>query len=62
MKKQGIWCAEFFDNWDDASPSRLIIVTAGSEEEAVDQAAAQMGSAARVDFVRVRDSRRRTTI
>jgi hypothetical protein len=46
------WKADFFDNWDDASPSRSMTIAADSEDEAVDIAAAQMGDAARVEFTR----------
>jgi hypothetical protein len=53
--KVGTWCAKFFDNWDDDLPSRLLIIPADTEDEAVDQAAAEMGEAAHVDFSRVRD-------
>ena len=44
------WCVDFFDKWDDASPSRSMIISANSEDEAVDKAAAQMGDAVRIEF------------
>jgi hypothetical protein len=47
MKKT--WRADFFDNWDDASPPRSMMICAKSEDEA----ATQMGNAACVDFIRV---------
>jgi len=51
MKQKGTWCAGIFDNWDDALPSRSLMISANSEDEAVDRAAAQMGDAARIEFV-----------
>ena len=44
--------AYFFDNLDDPSPSRAMIISANSDDEAVKEAAAQMGDAARVEFTR----------
>ena len=46
------WRADFFDSWDDVAPSRSVMISANSEDEAVDQAAAQMGGAARIEFTR----------
>ena len=51
--KKGTWCAQFFDHWDDVLPSRVMIITANNEDEAVDKAASQMGNAARIEFARV---------
>jgi hypothetical protein len=48
MKKT--WRADFFRDPDDTSPSRSVIISADSEDEAVDKAAAQMGDAVRVEF------------
>jgi hypothetical protein len=48
--KQSAWRADFFDNWDDAFPSRSVTISADTEEEAVDKAAALMGGAARIEF------------
>jgi len=50
--KNVTWCVDFFDKWDDASPSRSMIISANSEDEAVDKAAAQMGDAVRIEFTR----------
>ncbi len=47
------WRADFFDNWYDTSPSRSAMISADSEDEAVDEAVAQMGDAARVGFTRM---------
>jgi len=47
------WRADFFDGWDDLLPSRSMMIYADSEEEAVDEAAEQMGYAARVEFTRI---------
>jgi hypothetical protein len=47
------WRADFLDNWDDRSRSRSMMIFADNEDEAVAQAAAQMGNAARFQFVRV---------
>ena len=46
------WRADFFDNWNDTFPSRSVEISADSEDEAVDQAAAQMDGAARIEFTR----------
>jgi hypothetical protein len=46
------WRAYFFDDWDDTSPSHSVIISADSEDAAVAKAAAQMGTAARVEFTR----------
>ena len=51
--KQGTWRADFFDDTDDLLPSRSVIISADSEDDAVDQATAQMGDAVRVEFTRV---------
>ena len=50
--KEATWRADFFDKWDDTSPSRSVIISANSEDEAVDKAATQMGDAARIEFTR----------
>ena len=47
------WRADFFDDTDDALPSRSAIISADSEDDAVDKAAAQMGDAIRIEFTRV---------
>ena len=44
MKKS--WRADFFDDTDDTLPSRSVIISADSEDEAVDKAAALMGEGA----------------
>jgi hypothetical protein len=46
------WRADFFDNWDDTLPSRSVTICADDENDAVDKAAAQMGSMARIEFTR----------
>jgi hypothetical protein len=51
MKKT--WRADFFDDPDDTSPSRTVIVSADTEDEAVDEAVAQMGEAVRVELIRM---------
>ena len=51
MKKT--WRADFFDDPDDTSPSRSVIISADSEDEAVDKAVAQMGEAIFVGFTRM---------
>jgi hypothetical protein len=51
MKKT--WRADFFADPDDTSPSRSVIISADSEDEAVDKAAAQIGDAVRVEFTHV---------
>jgi hypothetical protein len=51
--KQGTWHAEFFDDTDDLLPSRSMIISADNEDDAVDKAVAQMGNAARVEFIRM---------
>jgi len=47
------WREDFFDDMDDALPSRSAIISADSEDDAVDKAAAQMGDAIRIEFTRV---------
>ena len=47
------WRADFFDDMDDALPSGSAIISADSEDDAVDKAAAQMGDAIRIEFTRV---------
>ena len=47
------WRADFFDDMDDALPSGSAIISADSEDDAVDKAAALMGDAVRVEFTRV---------
>jgi hypothetical protein len=44
------WRVDFFDDWDDVSPSRSMIITANSEDEAVEMAAVHMGDATHVEF------------
>jgi hypothetical protein len=51
MKKT--WRADFFRDPDDTSPSRSVIISADSEDEAVDKAAAQMGDAVRIEITPV---------
>ena len=51
MKKT--WRAEFFDDTDDSLASRSVVISADSEDEAVDKAAALMGDAVRVEFTHV---------
>jgi hypothetical protein len=50
MKKT--WRADFFDDTDDILPSRSAIISADSEDEAVDLAIAQMGNAVHIQFTR----------
>jgi hypothetical protein len=50
MKKT--WCADFFDDTDDILLSRSVIISADSEDEAVDLAIAQMGNAVHIQFTR----------
>jgi hypothetical protein len=47
------WRADFFDDTDDALPSRSMIISADNEDDAVDKAVAQMIDAACVEFTRV---------
>jgi len=47
------WRADFFDDMDDALPSRSVFISADNEDDAVDKAVAQMGNAARVEFIRM---------
>jgi hypothetical protein len=47
------WRADFFNDTDDMLPFRSVVISAESEDEAVDQAAAQMGDAIRIEFTRV---------
>jgi hypothetical protein len=47
------WRADFFDDTDDALPSRSAIIWADSEDDAVDKAAAQIGDAIRIEFTLV---------
>jgi hypothetical protein len=53
------WRAEFFDNSADTSPSRAILITADSEEEASKLAHAQMEGAMRVEVTLVPTMRNR---
>ena len=46
------WRADFFDKWDDASPSCSVIISANNEDEAVDKAVTQMDDAVRIEFTR----------
>ena len=50
--KQATWRADFFDNWNDTLPSRSLMISADSEDDAVDIAAVQLGDAARIEFTR----------
>jgi hypothetical protein len=50
--RKATWRADFFDHWDDASPSHSVIISANNEDEAVDKAVADMGDAARIEFTR----------
>jgi hypothetical protein len=50
--KQVTLRADFSDDPDNISPSRSVIISASSEEEVVERAAAQMNDAARVEFGR----------
>jgi hypothetical protein len=52
-RKIATWRADFFDDSDDMSPSRSVMIFADSEDDAVAKAAAQMGDAAQVNFIRV---------
>jgi hypothetical protein len=47
------WRADFFDDPDDTSPSRSMIIYANSEDDAVEIAVAQMGAAVRIEFTRM---------
>jgi hypothetical protein len=47
------WRADFFDDTDDALPSRSMIILADNEDDAVNKAAAQMIDAVCVQFSRV---------
>jgi hypothetical protein len=47
------WRADFFDDPDDRSPSRSVVISADNEDEAVEKAVAQMGEGMRVEFSRV---------
>jgi hypothetical protein len=47
------WRADFFDDTDDALPSRSVFISADNEDDAVDKAVAQMGNAIRIEFTRV---------
>ena len=47
------WRADFFDDLDDRSPSRSVIICADNEDEAVEKAVAQMDETMRVEFSRV---------
>ena len=47
------WRADFFDDTDDALASRSVFISADNEDDAVDKAVAQMGNAARVEFIRM---------
>jgi hypothetical protein len=52
--KQVTMRADFFDDPDHTSPSRSVIISASSEEDVVERAAAQMNDAVRVEFGRPR--------
>jgi hypothetical protein len=42
---EATWRADFFDDTNDLSPCRSVIIAADCEDEAVDKAAAQMDAA-----------------
>jgi hypothetical protein len=44
--------ADFFDDFEDTAPSRFLLISASSEEEVIERAAAQMRDAARAEFER----------
>jgi hypothetical protein len=48
--------ADFYDDPEAWSPTRSVIICASNEEEAVERAAAQMGNAARIEFVHATES------
>jgi hypothetical protein len=51
-EEMATWRADFFDDWDDASPpSRSIIISANSDDEVMEEAKAEMGDAVRLEFV-----------
>jgi len=60
------WRADFFNEWDDLSPSRSMIISANTDDEIVKEAEADMRGAARVELIRPtpkgRFNRRRRTI
>jgi hypothetical protein len=47
------WRADFFDDTDDALPSRSVIISADNEDDAVDKAVAQMIDTVCVEFTRM---------
>jgi hypothetical protein len=51
MKKT--WRADFFDDPEDTSPSRSMIIYANSEDDAAEMAVAQMNDAIRIEFTRI---------
>ncbi len=46
------WRADFFDNRDGVKPNRSKLITAETENEAAEKAAALMENAMRVDVIR----------
>lgn len=53
MANKPTWRADFFDSIDDTKPSRSVLTIADTQDEAGEQAAAQMGSSSSVNVVRV---------
>jgi hypothetical protein len=45
------WRADFFEDWDDARPSRSMIISANSEGEIVEEAESGMRDAVRLEFI-----------
>jgi hypothetical protein len=45
------WRADFFEDWDDESPSRSMIISANSEDEIVEEAESELRNAVRLEFV-----------
>jgi hypothetical protein len=52
------WRADFFDDWDDASPSRSMIISANSDDEIVNEAESQIGDAVRLEFIALNSGHR----
>jgi hypothetical protein len=48
--KVATWRADFFDDWDDAAPSRSMVISANSDDEIVEEAELEMGRAVRLEF------------
>jgi len=45
------WRANFFDDWDDLTPARSMIISGNSEEEIVEEAECGMRDAVRLEFI-----------